>query len=113
MGELTLQDLLDSGISLEELLFNKDPVEVNVTVDTNELNTLVGQSHADQTAMLNGIKQVITKNNQDNKEFLVKALSFLIKDEKGKNLQANKIKGIKVIRDKEGRLDEFRFIREK
>lgn len=82
MAELTLQELLDSGISLEEILFNKEPVQVNVTVDTSSLEEAIQVDRNNTLGTLRNIQDLLVSNNAANKELLIKALSLIIKQSK-------------------------------
>lgn len=109
---VTLQDLLDSGISLEELLFNNEPATVNVNVDTDNLLAMLEKNQIANRELLTGMRTVISENNSDNKEFLIKAISFLIKNEREKSISLLPITGLHVIRDEHERISDIEFVRE-
>lgn len=111
MSSLTLQDLLDSGISLEEILLNKNPVKVDVSVDTDGLMSVMEQGNSSNIQTLNDVKTTIISNNKDNKDLLIKALSLVIKESRiaaanGVSIQ-REITGLKMIRNKQTQLLEF------
>jgi hypothetical protein len=112
MANVTLQDLLDSGVSIEELLFNNEPSEVNVSVDTSNLLELLEKNQIANRELLDGMRKTISENNKDSKDFLVKAVTFLIKNEKEKELTVPAITGINVIRDENDRISDLKFIRD-
>jgi hypothetical protein len=115
MGELTLENLLSTGISLEELLINNnEPPVVNITVDTKELAKYIDNSIKSNADSLSSIKDVIAASNKSNKDLLVKALSALIQKDRidNKTKGAKLVTGIKVIRNKLNLIDELRLIRD-
>lgn len=114
MSELSLQQLLDTGISLEDILFNKEPVQVDVSIDTTDL---VAQIQADRNKsldILNELKSTLIKNNELNRDLLIKALSLVIKNssmsiDKGQR----EITGLKVIREPHTKLmDTLQILRD-
>lgn len=109
---VTLQDLLDSGVSLEELLFNNEPANVNVSVNTDSLLVMLEKNQIANRELLTGMRTVISENNKDSKEFLIKAISFLVKNEKEKSITIPPITGLHVIRDEHDRISDLKFIRE-
>ena len=114
MADLTLDDLLASGVNLEDILFNNNEAPViNITVDTHELVQSVQQTANSNVASLNSIRDIITTNNKSNKDLLIKALSVLIQKDKenSKNSVGTEIVGIKVVRNKLNLIDELRYIR--
>lgn len=111
MANVTLQDLLDSGISLEELLFNNEPAQVNVTVDTSSLLALLEKNQIANRELLSSMREVISSNNVDNKDLLIKAISFLIKNEKEKDITIPPITGLDIIRNNEDRISNIKIVR--
>jgi hypothetical protein len=115
MAGLTLQDILDTGLSLEDILFNKDPVQVDVTLDTDGLANQVKALGDQSINSLTELKQVLLENNQQNRELLIKALSLVMKNSKMHAKPDGKphkeITGLKVIRDGNKLMTDIEFKR--
>jgi len=109
--------MLDMGMSLEDVLLKKTPVQVDVSVDTANLVTAIESSQKDAGDTLKAIQGVITDSNKFNKDLLVKALSLVIKEV---NLAGQKptdsskpITGLKILRNKNSNLlENIKFIRD-
>jgi len=114
--ELTLKELLDTGISLEDILFNKEPVQVDVTVDTAALAATLQTERNQVLDILNELKSTMIHNNQLNKELLVKALSLVIKSNKNEaatGVTVKEITGLKMVRETSTKLlDTIKILRE-
>jgi hypothetical protein len=113
MGDLTLQDLLDSGIDIQDLLFKQDSPPVEVSVDTDNLVKAFQEAQNINKEVFSAIEETIKNSGTQNKDLLVKALSFILKENNKNNMPTIPITGMKVTgRDVEGRIDEIEFIRE-
>jgi len=106
-SKLSIEELLDAGVPLEELLTNSKPVEVNVTVDTDKLSATMQKTLVDNINTAKTIQTTVTKSNEFNKDLLLKALGVLMKQNKDKQ----EVTGIKVIRDQYNLISELEFIR--
>lgn len=99
---LSLQELLDTGISLEDILFNREPVQVDVNVDTQNLEQAITNDRANVLDTLRDMKEILVTSNNANKELLIKALSLMIKQSKLPDTKVPAVKEVtelKVIRD--------------
>ena len=114
MSELTLQQILDTGISLEEILLNKDPVQVDVTVDTTDLAATMQADRNKSLDILNELKSNLIKNNELNRDLLIKALSLVIKNSSMTvDNSQREITGLKVIREPHTKLmDTLNILRD-
>lgn len=113
MSELSLQQLLDTGISLEDILFNKEPVQVDVSVNTDSLAAVLQKERNQSLEILNELRATLIKNNEINKELLIKALSLVIKNSSiTKSTGLKEITGLKMIREPQTKLlDKVKLIR--
>lgn len=113
MGKgVSIQDLLDSGISIEELLFNREKAEVNVTVDTSDLIKMLKEAQDTNAKLMNQIKDILKANNVANKDLLMKAMGILIKDQRNSQIMEAPITGLHVIRDETDKIADLEFIRD-
>ena len=110
MAELTLETLLDMGMSLEDILFNKEPVQVDVSINTDNLVGAIEASQQDVTKTVKQIQKIITDSNKTNKELLIKALGMVIKQVNVAPVESTvvqrEITGLKIIRNKNSNLLE-------
>lgn len=112
-AEITIQDLLDSGIDLQELLFKQESSPVDISIDTKDLVKAFSEAQEINKQVFTAIEKTIITNGVQNKDLLIKALSFILKENNKKNIPIAPITGMKVVgRDMDGRIDEIEFIRE-
>ena len=118
MAELTLETLLDSGMSLEDILFNREPVQVDVSVDTSNLVDVVKKTHENAISNMLNMKALIIENNNYNKDLLSKALSLATKQSSipvnvPSHIQ-NEVTELNLVRNKTTRLlERIILVREK
>jgi len=110
MAELTLQDLLDSGLSLENLIMGKGEAPiVQVTLDSRELAKALRELKNSHSLEMSSVLDRIDINNKSNKDILVKAISLLV--QKAKQTPPIKpVKGLRVLRNSLNLITELRYI---
>ncbi len=110
-SELTIEDLLALGMSLEDIVNNKQPEAINVNFDPSEFSAIVERVAESNVATLEQIKALMAKNQEQSNSFMNKTLTLLAKQVKDSNKEEKPIKGIKVVRNKDKLIDSLQLIR--
>jgi len=109
--DLSLEQLLEFGVPLKEILDSRETPSVKVTVDTDELADTICKAAIDNKETLSQIKAIIAASNESNKNIMLKTAQMFIKQGK-EQLEGKRkeIKGLKVIRDELNLISELKFI---
>ncbi len=111
MGKLTLEDVLNSGIPLEDILFNKEPVNVNVDIPADAINKTLKAVSKENKETLKQIQNIITTTSNHNKSLITQSMKLLLSEsvKNSKVKPTKEIKGLKVIRNELQLIDRLIF----
>ena len=117
MSEFTIEEMMEMGLSLDQILSSKDPMKVDVSVNTDNLVSAVADAQKVSTSTIKEMHKAINQSNQFNKDLLVKALSMVIKQVNqpvnDKQKPEKMITGLKIIRNKNSNLlENIKILRE-
>ena len=106
MGKLSIEELLDAGIPLEDILAKRDPANININISLEELSKVMQDA-------LTSMKGELALNNQQNKELLLTSLQALFKQNQSlQKKETPPVTGLRVIRNELNLITDLRFIRE-
>ena len=111
MADMTIEDLLDAGLSLDEILLNRKPPVVNVEVNTDAIASSLDQSNKSSLQALREIKNELSQSQSANKDLLVRGLSAIFKQQNNKTSTDKPVTGLKVIRNELNLITDLKFIR--
>lgn len=110
--DITIEDLLEMGMSLEDIISKKQSPNIKVDIDASEFKFLVEQVAQNNANTLVQIKQLLENSNNQSKQFLNKTVQLLAKQlSENKSTSQREIKGLKVIRNSSALIDKLEFIR--
>lgn len=106
MGKLSIEELLDAGIPLEDILAKRDPANININISLEELSKVMQDA-------LTSMKGELALNNQQNKELLLTSLQALFKQNQAlQKKETSSITGLRVIRNELNLITNLQFVRE-
>ena len=106
MGKLSIEELLDAGIPLEDILAKRDPANININISLEELSKVMQDA-------LTSMKGELALNNQQNKELLLTSLQVLFKQNQAlQKKETSSITGLRVIRNELNLITNLQFVRE-
>jgi len=113
MAKMSLEELLNAGIPLEDILFNRNSAPINVTVDTDEMADTLAKVSTENRETLKQIGRILEESNKFNRDFMIKAFQLLLQEQQKAFPKSpiREIKGLQIIRDSAGSLDRMEFIR--
>jgi len=106
MGKLSIEELLEAGIPLEDILAKRDPANININVSLEEFSKVLQN-------VLYEMKGELVSNNKQNKDLLLTSLQALFKQNQiNQKKEKPAITGLKVVRNELNLITDLRFIRE-
>jgi len=111
MADFTINDLLEAGLTLEDILLKKNDTSVNVTVDTAPIAESLDKNNKTQLQALSELKKELSTSNAANKDLLIKSLSAIFKKQSTVVPVEKPITGIKVIRNSNNLITDLKLVR--
>lgn len=112
MSNLSLDELLASGLSVEDILLHKEPVEVKVTVDTDDLANEVNKANKANSQLFSAVGKILEHNNNSNRLLLSKLVEAIGDIQINSEPSESNITGLKIIRNEMNLMTDIKFIRE-
>lgn len=110
-NEITINDLIEMGMSLEDIVSKKRPPEIQVNLDPTEFSNILDKVSQDNALMLGKIQELLIKDQAQSKTFLNKTLQLLAKQVQQSGKTDKPIKKIKVVRNKKNLIDSLELVR--
>ena len=113
MANLALDDLLATGVSLEQLLMEREPTEVNIKIDTSDLADEAERAHTTNTKLFSAMGQSLEHSNNSNRLLLSKLVELVNRTNVSEpSSTKERVVGIRVLRNELNLIDYLEFVKE-